>query len=118
MNVYLAGPMRGYPQFNRAAFERWADRLRAKGHEVFSPLENSVKLFGRSVLDEANGDEERMGGDPMTISRAVFHIDLSWICSHADAGALLPGWEGSKGAFAEAAVARALPIIVRGVEEF
>ena len=118
MRVYLAGPMLGYENFNRAAFAHWAAVLRAKGHEVFSPSENSVRLFGPQVLEEAAGDEARMGGDQMTISRTVFSIDLQWICLHADAVALIPGWEKSKGASAEAAAGRALPIIVKGVEEF
>jgi nucleoside 2-deoxyribosyltransferase len=118
MKVYLAGPMRGYPQFNRAAFDHWAAVLRAKGHEVFSPSENSGKLFGTAVRDNAEGDEGNMGGDQMTISRTVFNIDLAWICVQADAVALLPGWERSKGAFAEAAAGRALPIIVQPVEDF
>jgi hypothetical protein len=118
MKIYLAGPMRGYPNFNREAFAHWASVLRAKGHEVFSPSENSGKLFGSAVRDNAGGDEGKMGGDQMTISRTVFSIDLQWICLHADAVALLPGWERSSGASAEAAAGRALPIIVKPVEEF
>jgi hypothetical protein len=117
MEIYLAGGMRGYPNFNRAAFAHWAGVLRTKGHEVFSPAEQSVKLFGQRVLDEASGDEGRMGGDQMTISRTVFSLDMQFICLHADAVALLPGWE-SRGASAEAAVGRALPIVVKPVEEF
>jgi hypothetical protein len=69
-------------------------------------------------LPQANGDEGETGGDPMTISRTVFNIDLSWICTQADAVAPLPGWEMSKGVSAEAAAGRALPIIVKRVEEF
>jgi hypothetical protein len=55
MRVYLAGPMRGCENFNRAAFAHWAQVLRAKGHEVFSPSENSVRLFGGRALAEAIG---------------------------------------------------------------
>jgi hypothetical protein len=117
MKIYLAGPMRGYPSFNRVAFADWAGILRRKGHEVFSPAEHSIKLFGEAVRDSANGDEGRMGGDQMTISRTVFSLDMQWICLHADAVGLLPGWERSKGATAEAAVGRALPILVKPVEE-
>lgn len=118
MRIYLAGPVRGYPNFNRDAFTYWAAVLRSKGHEVFSPAENSAKLFGVAVRDNPTGDEGLMGGDEMTISRTVFNIDLSWICTQADAIALLPGWERSKGATAEAAVGRALPLIVKPVEKF
>jgi Domain of unknown function (DUF4406) len=116
VKVYLAGPMRGYNNFNRATFAHWTAVLRSKGHEVFSPSENSAKLFG--VRDNPNGDEGQMDGDEMTISRTVFNIDLSWICTQADAVALMPGWEKSRGAAAEAACGRALSIIVKPVEEF
>ncbi len=68
--VHLAGPMRGCENFNRAAFAHWAQVLRAKGHEVFSPSENSVRLFGGRALAEANG------GDPMTISRPAVSTRL------------------------------------------
>ena len=116
--VYLAGPMRGYPEFNRAAFESWAHILRERGYEVFSPAENSVKLFGDAVRKSAEGDEGRMGGDKMTIGRTVFSIDLQYICLHADAVALLDGWEKSKGAIAEHAAACALPIPALSVWDF
>ncbi|HEY6019294.1 MAG TPA: DUF4406 domain-containing protein [Candidatus Paceibacterota bacterium] len=108
MKVYLAGPMRGYPNFNFPAFEHWAGRLRAEGYEVYSPAEMSVKLFGQDVLDKAGGDESKMGADEDTISRTVFHLDLTYICLNAEAVALLPGWEKSKGATAERAAAIAL----------
>ena len=118
MRLYLSGPMRGLPQFNRAAFDEAAAKLRAKGHEVFSPPEHSANLFGPQALDDADGDEARLGGDPLTISRTLFHGDLTQICLWADAVALLPGWQDSRGASAEAAVGRALPIIAKPVEEF
>jgi hypothetical protein len=118
MKIYLAGPMRNHPRFNGDAFEHWARVLREKGYEVFSPRENSIKLFGKAVYENDDGDEGKMGGDEMHISRTLFTIDLSWICTEADAVALLPGWEMSKGAFAEAAAGRALPIIVKPVEDF
>ena len=70
MKVYLAGPMRGYENFNRAAFAHWAQVLRANGREVFSPSEHSVRLFGGRALAEANG------GDPMTISRTAVSTHL------------------------------------------
>jgi hypothetical protein len=112
MKIYLAGPMRGYAEFNAPAFHAAAIRLRADGHTVFSPAEHSVKLFGDAVRKSAAGDEGAMGGEAMTIGRTVFHIDLAWICMNADAVYLLPGWETSKGATAERAVALALGLFV------
>lgn len=115
--LYLAGPMRGYPEFNRLAFQDGAQCLRDLGYEVFSPAEHSVKLFGDAVRKSAGGDEGKMGGDKMTISRTVFSLDLQYICLHADAVVVLPGWEASKGASAEVAAARALPIPVFTLDE-
>lgn len=108
MKIYLAGPMRGYDKFNRAAFEYWEAELQRQGHEVYSPSTESLRIFGEKARDGAGGDESKIGGDPDTISRIVFHLDLTYICLRADAVALIPGWEKSKGAFAEMAVARAL----------
>jgi Domain of unknown function (DUF4406) len=113
MKVYLAGKMRGVPAFNAPAFAYWTEHLRRAGHEVYSPSEMSDKLFGAAVRENAEGDEARMGGDALTIGRTVFHLDMAFICLHADAVALLPGWQTSKGATAEyaAAVALGLQII-------
>lgn len=119
MKIYLAGKMRGVENFNREAFSHWATILRANGHDVFSPSENSLKLFGEAVRDNAGGDESQMGADAETIGRTVFHIDMTQICLWADAVALIPGWETSLGATAEAAVGHALlGVVVKPVEEF
>jgi nucleoside 2-deoxyribosyltransferase len=105
MRIYLAGPMRGLPNLNREAFDYWAAKLRADGHEVFSPAENNEKIYGAHIYrDNPEGDEGKAGID----GRVVFEHDLVWICRHADAVALMPGWENSKGAKAERAVAEAL----------
>lgn len=112
MKIYLAGPMRGIPEFNAPAFHAAAAKLRADGHEVFSPAEQSIKLFGDAVRKAAAGDEGAMGGDAETIGRTVFHLDLTYICLQAEAVALLPNWRNSKGATAEHATALALGLSV------
>lgn len=118
MKLYLAGKMRGVENFNREAFAGAAARLREAGHEVFSPSEHSLKLFGAAVRDNADGDEGKMGGDAETIGRTVFNIDLSWICTQADGVALLNGWERSKGAKAEKATGEALGLKTGPWEKF
>jgi Domain of unknown function (DUF4406) len=117
VKIYLAGPMRNKEDFNAPAFESWAKTLRSQGHEVYSPSEMSLKLFGDAVRKNAGGDESAMGGDQMTIGRTVFHLDLTYICLHADAVALMPGWQKSKGASAEHAAAVALGLEIIFLED-
>lgn len=93
--VYLAGPVTGVPGY-RAAFEHWARSLRASGYEVVSPVEHD--------LDERS---------------------LSWVAwmrrglrqlLDCDRIAVMPGWQGSRGARVEYCVAKVLnmrPIILR-----
>lgn len=115
MKVYLAGPMRGYPEFNFPAFRQATAQIRALGHEVFSPAEH----------DEKGGfDATGTTGSPVELERAGFSLraalgaDLAWICSSADGVVLLPGWEGSAGATAERATAHALGLGVWELGEF
>lgn len=89
MNVYLAGKMRGLPDLGYPAFNAAAAELRAQGHFVFSPPE-TIPL--------------------KTDIRRAMAIDTAWICTYADAIALLPGWESSTGATAEHALAKAIGI--------
>jgi hypothetical protein len=116
MKIYLAGPMRGIPELNHPAFDKAAERLRAQGHEVFNPAEDSRARFGDAIAAGEAGDEgavaERMGLTPMELSRRVFAHDLAYICCEAEGIALLPRWQNSKGATAEQAVALALGLWV------
>ncbi len=101
MRVYLAGPMRGYDNLNYPAFDRAARKLRKKGHKIFSPAENDRKLYGKRVATDKKLQQ--------SISlRKMFALDMDWICNRADAIAMLPGWEFSRGATAEHALALAL----------
>ena len=101
MKLYLAGPMRGYKDFNFAAFDRWAERLRAAGYDVFSPAEHDRETMLRTRRTAAQ----------LTI-RECMEADTRWICQHADGIALLDGWQASKGANAEVALAHAIGIPV------
>ena len=98
MRIYLAGPMRGYPELNFPAFHEAARKLRDQGHVVFSPTEANLP----SGFDQAAADS--LGPE----RRHVFYLDTKIICLEVDAIALLTGWESSSGAFAEWALARAL----------
>ncbi len=109
MKVYLAGPMRGIPHFNFPAFHAAAAKLRAEGHEVFCPAENDCERHGKDIsVDNHDGSEAHAISTYNFNIREALGEDFAWICATAEAIALLPGWENSKGANAELATARAL----------
>lgn len=114
MKVYLAGPMRGIPEFNFPAFHAAAAQLRACGHHVFSPAERDIERHGGVDISKGNasGCEDEAAKAHGFNLREALGDDLAWICAEAEAIALLPGWENSKGAAAELATARALGLEV------
>jgi len=105
--VYLAGPMRRYPEFNHPAFHQAARLLRAEGYEVFSPAEHDIAM-GLDVTG-TTGDPAELAGFSL---REALGAGLAWITARADAVVTLPGWEASLGACAEVAAARALGLPV------
>lgn len=116
MRVYLAGPMRGIPEFNFPAFHAAAALLRAEGHVVFNPAEKDVETYGENVTSPTGNERtlaRKVGKTPLELRREVFLVDTEWICKHADAIALLPRWESSKGATAERALGIALGLHIR-----
>jgi nucleoside 2-deoxyribosyltransferase len=109
MKIYLAGPMRGIPEFNFPAFHKAAALLREFGAEVFSPAERDEAHYGATFTSgNATGSEEQAAKEHGFNLREALAADLAYICHHADAIALLPGWQNSKGVAAELATARAL----------
>jgi hypothetical protein len=109
VKIYLAGPMRGYPEFNFPAFHQAARTLRSLGHEVFSPAEKDSERHGTDISKgNAIGSVEQAEKDHGFSLRVALGEDLEFICKQADAIALLPGWEHSSGALAEFATAKAL----------
>lgn len=109
MRLYVAGPMRGIPEFNFPAFRAAAAFLRSQGHTVFSPAERDIERHGTDISKgNATGDEKVAAQAHGFSLRVALGEDLAWICEHADGIALLPGWQNSKGALAEYATARAL----------
>lgn len=112
MKIYLAGPMRGYQDFNFPAFHAAAKKLRAEGHTVFNPAEKDEQKHGKGTLKSKTGDLKDIKKHGFSLREALA-TDLAWICKHADGVALLPGWSKSKGATAEKATAHALGLEVR-----
>lgn len=112
--LYLAGPMRGIPEFNFPAFQSAAALLRRQGFEVFSPAERDIERHGGKNISagNANGDEAVAIKEHGFNLRDALADDTAYICKQADGIALLPGWRGSKGAVAEHALAVALGLLV------
>lgn len=109
MKLYLAGPMRGYPEFNFPAFHAAAAHLRSLGHEVFSPAEKDQERHGAEFSKgNATGSEAEATKTHGFDLRVALGDDLAWICAEAEGIACLQGWANSKGAQAELATARAL----------
>jgi hypothetical protein len=98
--LYIAGPMRGLPDFNFPAFAQAAAQLRAAGYGVVSP-------------------HELHSGALHLVWAEYMRRDIALLCSGAIGGlAMLPGWEGSQGAVLERRVALAIGLDVRTVTEW
>lgn len=96
IRLYLAGPMRNYPDSNFPEFDAKAEMLRNAGYMVLNPAEHD-RWF------------EKVHYRKPTV-RECLAYDVEWICKHADGVALLAGWEESFGARAEVALAQAVGI--------
>lgn len=87
--LYLSGPMTGLPDYNYPYFNNVAEAIRDKyGDRVFNPAE----------AFDGNTDLPR---------DAYLRHDIE-VLLHVDAVVLLPGWDKSKGALLEVAVAQEL----------
>lgn len=117
MKIYVAGPMTGIPSFNFPAFDEAAAWLRDMGHDVCNPAEHDRETHGNSIEASVTGDPADAAAVGFSLREALAY-DLDWIARNADAVAVLPGWEGSKGAAAEIALARALGLIVAPWDTF
>ncbi|MCP4645812.1 MAG: DUF4406 domain-containing protein [bacterium] len=95
-SVYLAGPMRGIPEYNFPAFKAATESLRADNWKVWSPAENDVELDNFDPVKD----------EPRDMAHYMAR-DLPAVCA-ADAVVVLPGWESSEGCAIEVYVARAV----------
>jgi hypothetical protein len=102
MRVYLCGPMRGYPAWNAAAFDRYAAEWEEEGHTVLSPVARD-RLGGLDLLAASKEELAAKAGDWVWM-RQVITEDVEMICQ-VDILAVLPGWEASTGATVEVALA-------------
>lgn len=98
--AYLAGPMRGYAEYNFPAFHAAAAKLRGHGLDVWSPAEHDVNEDG---FDPAKDTHQPMKHYMRRDLPAVLDADM--VC-------VLPGWEKSQGACLEVLVAQTCGIPV------
>lgn len=112
MRFYISGPMRGIAEFNFPAFADAARRLRTLGHEAFSPAERDL---AEGFDPEGLTGFEDLSGLGFSLREALA-ADCAYICGEADGVLVLPGWQKSRGATAEVALARALglPVVTLG----
>ena len=103
--VYIAGPMRGLPDFNYPTFNQYAQAHRNVGWDVENPAE----------IGERYGTPEQINADPAMLA-AVMAADLHAL-ETCDAVFLLDGWHKSVGARKElaAALAYGLKIYIQPV---
>lgn len=97
MVIYIGGPMRGIANYNFPAFDVARDRLQALGHTVISPAD----------LDRQDGIHENSVAPNI---RQCILRDLYAIADRAEAIALLPGWQNSRGVAVEVAFAKLLAL--------
>lgn len=107
MNIYIAGPMQGIKDFNFPEFNRVAALFEGDGHTVFNPAQRDIKAHGQ-VFHSPTGSLGDIPPEAQFSLRQALADDTQWICLHADSVAMLPGWEYSKGARVEHALAVAL----------
>jgi hypothetical protein len=99
--IYIAGPVTGLPDFNYPAFHRAADALLDQGYVVLNPVDT-----------EQHNDT----GKPQRWDWYMRHA-LRMVLE-AQALALLPRWEQSKGATLEVQVATALDLPIKPLDEW
>lgn len=113
MKVYVAGPMRGIPLFNFPLFNAVTAALRAEGHEVFNPAERDNVRHGTDISAGNTAGDVAVAAEKHGFNlREALEEDTTYICRHAEAIVMLPGWENSSGARAEHALAMALSLKV------
>jgi len=103
---------------NFPAFFSAAAKLEEAGYVVFNPAARDNQRHGTDVVKgNPTGSMEQMKKEHGFDLRVALHEDLSFICLEADCIAMIPGWQNSKGACAEHALAIALGLEIIYLEE-
>jgi len=104
--IYVAGPMRGHDDYNYPAFDRQQTVLEGQGWRVINPAQldrdDNKPINGPMEFDPENNYEDH------EFMRQALKRDMVAICDECTAIYMMAGWEKSKGAKAEWALAKAL----------
>lgn len=111
MKVYIAGPMSGLPDMNYPAFDKAEGQLLAVGYEVLNPTNVDVEH-----------EKERVRIDNCHYCRLSEPHPWKWyvlrtlaMLAEADALALLPNWQSSRGSRVEVEFASGMEIPIGSV---
>jgi hypothetical protein len=108
--IYVAGPMRGYENYNYPAFDRCARVLKQQGWIVINPAELD-RQAGKPSSNAYDFNPDTNYEDHEFMRKALLR-DVVAICEQCTAIYMMSGWEHSKGAKAEYALAKALGLDV------
>lgn len=105
IKAYIAGPMRGYENFNFDAFDAAAKMLRAEGIHPISPtdIDRMMEGWGQYPPEDLEVDKALK---TRCIMRDLAVIAYELDGKHGDFLYLLKGWEPSSGANLELAAAK------------
>ena len=118
---YIAGPMRGIPEYNYPAFMAAAEALRNNGWEpVYNPAELDIEQDDTdytefTIQDQKLHDTARAARRFCRRDTRVLHTLL--FAENGDAIVMLPGWENSVGATTERSVAIWVKLAVMTIAE-
>jgi len=111
--IYIAGPMRGKPDWNYEAFDKAEQMMSKLGWNVINPAtldENSRETQDLNCTSsDFDPDTNNIHRDA---NRLIMKRDLDAICDSCDAIYMLEGWQMSQGACAEFYLACALGITI------
>lgn len=120
-SCYIAGPMRGIPEYNYPAFIAAAELLHSLDWWVYNPAEMDIEAEPDMDWAALTLEQQKIYNTVVNARRfAIRDIDIilkKLRAENGDAIFVLPGWESSIGALAETAAARWVMIPVIPIEE-
>ena len=111
--IYVAGPMRGYPDWNYCAFNSTEKMLADRGWKVINPASldsNYEETAGMETTPESFDPDKNE--DEHAVIRKIMKRDCDVVCDECDAIFMLDGYRGSKGAMTEMWLAKSLGLDV------